>query len=40
MFMILAKMGENRYVDRIYLLSALPAQALMIYTFTVGGFVV
>jgi hypothetical protein len=38
-FMILARMGETRYVDRIYLFLALPAQALMLYTFTRGGFV-
>jgi Gpi18-like mannosyltransferase len=38
-FMVLAKIGENRHVDRMYLLSALPAQALMIYSFTHGSFV-
>jgi hypothetical protein len=39
LFMVLAKLGENRYVDRVYLLTALPIQALMLYTFTHGGFV-
>jgi len=40
MFMLFAKWGaRNRHVERLYLLTSLPAQALMVYTFTGGGFI-
>ena len=39
LFMLLAKWGDNRHIERGYLLVAVPIQALLLYTFTQGGFI-
>jgi Mannosyltransferase (PIG-V) len=38
-FMVLAKLGADRRVERLYLLVTVPVQALMIYVFAQGAFV-
>lgn len=38
-FIVLAKIGENHNVDRLYLVTALPAQGIMLFTFLQYQFV-